>query len=299
MALGQRRRARRACAAAAWRCVGTATSIARLLASVAFGALWTLSGLTDAIACFAVGARGGDRAGRGAARPHARSRRMLRRRRGVALRRPRRGVRAGGRRGRRRRASRREARGAVVGRRRRGACPSARRPAARRSLFRSTGAPRPGRDRAGRRGRDEADASRRCTATASYFAGGRGLCLARGGGFAAGYRAEVFDAGPAGDATRSASTGIPSRARVSPDGRYGGGDAVRHRPRLRRPGAFSTQTTIIDMATGTKIADLEQFTVLRGEQAGHRRRRQLLGRDLRRATATASTRRWPPAARPT
>ena len=33
--------------------VGTVTNIARLLASVAFGALWTLWGLHNAIACFA------------------------------------------------------------------------------------------------------------------------------------------------------------------------------------------------------------------------------------------------------
>ena len=32
------------------------------------------------------------------------------------------------------------------------------------------------------------------------------------------------------------------------------------------PGSFSTQTTIIDLATGSKIADLEHFTVLRGNR---------------------------------
>ena len=47
------------------------TNIARLLASIAFGALWTLWGLHNAIAVLRRGARGGDRAGRGAARPHA------------------------------------------------------------------------------------------------------------------------------------------------------------------------------------------------------------------------------------
>ena len=38
----------------------TATNIARLLASLAFGALWTSGGHRPAIACFGVGARGGD-----------------------------------------------------------------------------------------------------------------------------------------------------------------------------------------------------------------------------------------------
>jgi hypothetical protein len=96
-----------------------------------------------------------------------------------------------------------------------------------------------------------------------YFAGGRGLCLA-GGGFPVGARAEVF-----GPDLRVRHTvhliGIPSRARVSPDGRYGAvtlfvtGHAY-------DPGSFSTQTTIIDLATGQKITDLERFTVLRGSK---------------------------------
>ena len=51
--------------------LGTVTSIARLLASVAFGALWTLWGLAHRDRLLRRGARGGDRAGRGAVRPHA------------------------------------------------------------------------------------------------------------------------------------------------------------------------------------------------------------------------------------
>jgi hypothetical protein len=96
-----------------------------------------------------------------------------------------------------------------------------------------------------------------------YFAGGRGLCLARGG-FPVGARAQVF--GPDLRVRHTVQlTGIPSRARVSPDGRYGAvtlfvtGHAY-------DPGSFSTQTTIIDLATGQKIADLERFTVLRGNE---------------------------------
>jgi hypothetical protein len=93
-----------------------------------------------------------------------------------------------------------------------------------------------------------------------YFAGGRGLCLARGG-FPVGARAEIF--GPDLRVRHTVQlTGIPSRARVSADGRYGAvtlfvtGHAY-------DPGSFSTQTTIIDLSTGQKIADLERFTVLR------------------------------------
>jgi hypothetical protein len=95
-----------------------------------------------------------------------------------------------------------------------------------------------------------------------YFAGGRGLCLKRGGGFAAGYRAEVF--GPNLQVSHALGvTGIPSRARVSPDGRYGAVTLFVTGHAYSDPGSFSTQTTLIDMATGAKIADLEQFTVFR------------------------------------
>jgi hypothetical protein len=98
-----------------------------------------------------------------------------------------------------------------------------------------------------------------------YFAGGRGLCLARGGGFAAGYRAEVF--GPDLRVRHALGvTGIPSRARVSPDGRYGAVTLFVTGHAYADPGSFSTQTTLIDLATGSKIADLEQFTVFRGSR---------------------------------
>jgi hypothetical protein len=98
-----------------------------------------------------------------------------------------------------------------------------------------------------------------------YFAGGRGLCLARGRGFAAGYRAEVF--GPDLRVRRTlAVAGIPSRARVSPDGRYGAVTLFVSGHAYADPGSFSTQTTLIDLASGREIADLEQFTVFRGSR---------------------------------
>ena len=59
-----------------------------------------------------------------------------------------------------------------------------------------------------------------------------------------------------------ALTGLPSRARVSADGRYGAmtvfvsGDAY-----LESPTAFSTRTTIVDMASGKQLGQLEQFDV--------------------------------------
>jgi hypothetical protein len=94
-----------------------------------------------------------------------------------------------------------------------------------------------------------------------YFAAGRGLCLARGG-LATGLSAQVF-----GSDLRVQHkvelAGIPSRARVSADGRYGTVTSFVAGDSYAAAGAFSTRTTLIDMARGEKIADLEQFTVTR------------------------------------
>jgi WD40-like Beta Propeller Repeat len=56
-----------------------------------------------------------------------------------------------------------------------------------------------------------------------------------------------------------AISGTPSRARISPDGRYGtattfvSGDSYLH------PGQFSTRAVILDMATGRQVVQLEQL----------------------------------------
>jgi hypothetical protein len=93
-----------------------------------------------------------------------------------------------------------------------------------------------------------------------YFAAGRGICLARGGGFAAGYKAKIFD-----EQLRIRHEvpvdGLPSRARVSPDGRYGSVTLFVTGHAYADAGSFSTQTTLIDLARGERIADLEDFTV--------------------------------------
>ena len=95
-----------------------------------------------------------------------------------------------------------------------------------------------------------------------YFAAGEGVCLARGGGFASGYRAKVFD-----DRLRVRHEvpvdGIPSRVRVSPDGRYGSVTLFVTGHAYAEAGAFSTQTTLIDLERGEKLGDLEDFTVTR------------------------------------
>jgi hypothetical protein len=93
-----------------------------------------------------------------------------------------------------------------------------------------------------------------------YFAGGRGLCVARSKRLTAGYRAEVF--GPDLKVSHTLEiAGLPSRTRVSPDGRYGAVTTFVAGHAYSSPGSFSTQTTLIDLATGSRIADLEDFTV--------------------------------------
>src|SRR5262249_43810805 len=96
-----------------------------------------------------------------------------------------------------------------------------------------------------------------------YFAGGRGLCVARGHGLTKTYDAQVFGA-DLHVARKVGLTGIPSRARVSLDGRYGAVTMFVAGHAYATPGSFSTQTTLIDLAAGTKIADMEDFTVTNG-----------------------------------
>jgi WD40 repeat protein len=93
-----------------------------------------------------------------------------------------------------------------------------------------------------------------------YFAAGRGICM---GVAPSGvdYTAQVFDS-----KMRTLNTiplsGLPSRARVSEDGRYGAmtvfvsGDSY-----LESSTAFSTRTYLVDMASGKAIDQLEQFSV--------------------------------------
>lgn len=93
-----------------------------------------------------------------------------------------------------------------------------------------------------------------------YYAAGHGICM---GVAASGvdYTASVFDDDlQPGHPMRL--TGLPSRARVSADGRYGAmtvfvsGDAY-----LDSSVAFSTRTYLLDMKGGETIAQLEQFEV--------------------------------------
>ena len=96
-----------------------------------------------------------------------------------------------------------------------------------------------------------------------YFAAHRGLCLvSRHGLLQTGYEAKIT--GPDFKPRRELQlAGIPSRARISPDGRYGAttGFVTGH---SYADDSFSTQTVLIDMARGKVVADLEKdFIVTR------------------------------------
>jgi len=93
-----------------------------------------------------------------------------------------------------------------------------------------------------------------------HFAAGRGLCLdAPGTGI---FSARVLD-GRLRQVASLRLPGLPSRARVSPDGRYGavtafvaGHSYAQH--------SFSTQTLIFETAHPKKLVDLERFTIMDG-----------------------------------
>jgi WD40-like Beta Propeller Repeat len=93
-----------------------------------------------------------------------------------------------------------------------------------------------------------------------YYESGRGLCLVLASS-GVDYEARIFD--------RRMRTvhelplpGLPSRARVSPDGRYGSFTSFVAGDSYAATGAFSTRTVLLDMISGERIADLERFTVV-------------------------------------
>jgi hypothetical protein len=93
-----------------------------------------------------------------------------------------------------------------------------------------------------------------------YFAAGRGLCLdAPGTGV---FTARILDARLRPRATVRL-LGLPSRARVSPDGRYGSVTAFVSGHSYAQ-GTFSTQTVIIDLADPKNIVDVERFRIRNG-----------------------------------
>jgi hypothetical protein len=95
-----------------------------------------------------------------------------------------------------------------------------------------------------------------------HFAAGRGLCLdAPGTGI---FTARILD-----DRLRELASlrlpGLPSRARVSPDGRYGAVTAFVSGHSYAQH-SFSTQTLIFAMARPKDLVDLERFTIMDGSR---------------------------------
>jgi hypothetical protein len=93
-----------------------------------------------------------------------------------------------------------------------------------------------------------------------YAAATGGLCLARGGSLTGAYQALVLGANLRVRA-HVALSGVPSRARVSADGHYGATTTFVSGHSYAVAGTFSTQTTLIDMRRGKRVADLESFRV--------------------------------------
>ena len=90
-------------------------------------------------------------------------------------------------------------------------------------------------------------------------AGGTGVCLSAARGVRTTYSAVVFNERFEHVHTVPL-TGIPSRVRVSPDGRLAG-ITVFVSGHAYSESAFSTTTTLLDTRTGASLADLESFEV--------------------------------------
>ena len=96
-----------------------------------------------------------------------------------------------------------------------------------------------------------------------YFSVGGGLCLEKTGRFPVRYKATILDTHLR--PVRSLRVpGVPSRTRVSADGRWGSTTTFVSGHSYAELGAFSTHAMIIDMATGRKVIDnLEDLPVTR------------------------------------
>lgn len=92
-----------------------------------------------------------------------------------------------------------------------------------------------------------------------HFAAGRGLCLATAE-TGIGYQATIFDSSLQ-ELDELQLAGLPSRARVSKDGKLGAMTVFVNGHAYLGSGSFSTTTTIVDMQTGEQVANLESFTV--------------------------------------
>ena len=91
------------------------------------------------------------------------------------------------------------------------------------------------------------------------YRAGSAMCLGRAG--ATTFPAIQFD-GSMKEVHRYTIAGVPSRTRISPDGRWAGVTAFLTGHSYAQPGRFSAAATIIDLRQGELVGDLEKdFTV--------------------------------------
>ncbi len=94
-----------------------------------------------------------------------------------------------------------------------------------------------------------------------HYAGGHGLCLALDQDNPAAFAAYVF-APDTRVLRKLVLNGLPSRARVSPDGRLGA-TTVFSSGHSYSDVSFSTETNLVDLESGMVLANLETFSVTR------------------------------------
>jgi hypothetical protein len=96
----------------------------------------------------------------------------------------------------------------------------------------------------------------------AYVAAGSGICLQAARGVVTTYSAVLFDSESVAKRATVPLNGVPSRNRVSPDGRLAASTVF-----VSGHGYasldFSTQTMLLDARSGKPIADLETFRVIR------------------------------------
>jgi hypothetical protein len=101
-----------------------------------------------------------------------------------------------------------------------------------------------------------------------YFSGGHGICLStESSGSSPVHFADVFNE-QFERLHRIKLTGPPSRVRVSPDGRRAAATVFETGHSYAQEG-FSTRTTVIDLARGAVIGDLEEYAVSKDGQRFH------------------------------
>jgi hypothetical protein len=94
-----------------------------------------------------------------------------------------------------------------------------------------------------------------------HFAAQQGICVVRGAGLLNESTVKLLDARL--DVTAEVKVpGVPSRARVSPDGRLAAVTTFVTGHSYATPGQFSTAATLIDVRRGKEITDLEHFVTL-------------------------------------